>query len=294
MASYISNCLSYLRIPFLASSVLATLISLGLYFKQNELIYPRSIPLNARTEIPKPSQFGIQDFEELTIPTSDGESLNAFLIRPSNKQIARNVTFLMFHGNAGNIGHRVPIAKVLESSVGVNVLMLEYRGYGSSTGTPNEKGLSIDAQAGIDYIRQRTELQKTKIVIYGQSLGGAVGIDLAARNQHQGDLAALILENTFLNIRKLIPSALPPARFLAPFCHQIWPSEETIPQLKIPILFLSGLQDEIVPPSHMKQLYDACKAPVKVWKALPQGDHNNTVAEPGYFQFIEEFIRKYV
>lgn len=111
----------------------------------------------------------------------------------------------MFHGNAGNIGHRVPIAKVLEENAGCNVLMLEYRGYGLSTGTPNEIGLMIDSQTALDYIRQRGELKRNKIVVYGQSLGGAVAIQLVAKNQDAGDVAGLILENTFTSMRKLIP-----------------------------------------------------------------------------------------
>lgn len=140
------------------------------------------------------------------IPTPDGESLNAFFIRPANKSRARPVTILMFHGNAGNIGYRLPIAKVLEGQLGVNVLMLQYRGYGASTGSPNEKGLNIDAQTGLDYVRQRAELRGTKIVLYGQSLGGAVSIALAAKNAAKGDIAGIVLENTFTSIRKLIPS----------------------------------------------------------------------------------------
>lgn len=182
------------------------------------------------------------------IPTPDGEHLSAFYIRPSNPQFTRNVMILMFHGNAGNIGYRLPIAKILSDDIGCNILMLQYRGYGLSTGTPNEKGLNIDAQTGLDYIRQSAEMKGKKIVIYGQSLGGAVGVHLAAKNQGDGDIAGIILENTFTSIRKLIPSAFPPARFLAPFCHQIWPTDEVLPQIQsIPILFLSGLQDEIVP-----------------------------------------------
>jgi fermentation-respiration switch protein FrsA (DUF1100 family) len=112
----------------------------------------------------------------------------------------------MFHGNAGNIGHRVPIAKVLEETLGCNVMLLEYRGYGLSSGSPDENGLKIDAQTGVDYIRQRAGLKDTKIIIHGQSLGGAVAIDLVANNQDRDDIAALILENTFLSIRKLIPT----------------------------------------------------------------------------------------
>jgi fermentation-respiration switch protein FrsA (DUF1100 family) len=145
------------------------------------------------------------DAEELQLSTSDGETLSAFLVKPGNVSKAKNVTFLMFHGNAGNIGHRLPIAKILANDMHCNVLMLQYRGYGLSTGNPNEKGITIDAQTGLDYIRSRAELKKTKIVIYGQSLGGAVGIGLAAGNKEQGDIAAVVLENTFLSIKKMIP-----------------------------------------------------------------------------------------
>lgn len=139
------------------------------------------------------------------LPTPDGETLSAFLIKPENKSHARNVTIIMFHGNAGNIGHRLPIAKVLANDLYCNVLMLQYRGYGLSTGTPNEKGISIDSQTALDYVRQHEVLKKTRIVLYGQSLGGAVSIGLAARNQANGGIAGIILENTFLSIQKMIP-----------------------------------------------------------------------------------------
>lgn len=170
----------------------------------------------------------------------------------------------MFHGNAGNIGHRVPIAKMLEENLGCNVFMLEYRGYGLSTGTPDEKGINIDAQAALDYIRNQKETEGGKIVVFGQSLGGAVAVQLVAKNEEAGDIAALILENTFTSIKEMIPrsvapktflgdmlnfpSVFPPARYITSLCHQYWPSKQTLPQVtKIPVLFLSGLKDEIVP-----------------------------------------------
>ena len=173
----------------------------------SELIYPRNIPIGSRTEegVPRPNQFGIADYEDLRIPTPDGEMLSAFFIRASNRRSAKNITILMFHGNAGNIGHRIPIAKVLQEHVGCNVFMLEYRGYGLSTGTPNEEGLMIDAQTGLDYIRQQRETKGGKIIVYGQSLGGAVAIQLVAKNQEAENVVGLILENTFTTIRKLIP-----------------------------------------------------------------------------------------
>lgn len=153
----------------------------------------------------------------------------------------------MFHGNAGNIGHRLPIARMLIAASGCNVFMLEYRGYGISTGQPDEAGLNIDAQTALDYLRDRAETRHHKIVVYGQSLGGAVAIRLVAKNQGRGDISGLILENTFLSMRKLIPSIMPPAKYLAYLCHQVWPSDSLIPAVKVPTLFLSGLQDEIVP-----------------------------------------------
>ena len=125
--------------------------------------------------------------------------------------------------------------------------MLSYRGYGLSTGRPSEKGLLIDAQTAIDYLTKTNPATKdTKIVLYGQSLGGALSIQLANKNQDK--ISGLILENTFRSMRVLIPTAFPPARYLAKMCHQVWPSETTLPQIKeTPVLFLSGLKDELVP-----------------------------------------------
>lgn len=213
------------------------------------LIYPSHMPPNSRTEVPRPSQFQIKDYEELIIPTNDGAKLSAFYIRgPRTRSGRANVTVLMFHGNAGNIGHRLPIARMLISYTGCNVFMLEYRGYGLSTGEPDENGLMVDAQTALDYLRDRAETRDHKLIIYGQSLGGAVSIKLVAKHQKADDISGLILENTFLSMRKLIPSIIPPAKYFTLLCHQVWPSDTYITQIKkVPILFLSGLRDEIVP-----------------------------------------------
>jgi fermentation-respiration switch protein FrsA (DUF1100 family) len=291
MASALSSAASYMRLPALASTGVAAVVTSLLYFKQKALIYPSNMPANSRTDLPRPSQFGITDFEELVIPTDDGEKLSAFYIRAPRSSRSRNVTMLMFHGNAGNIGHRLPIARMIINYVGCNVLMLEYRGYGTSTGEPDEAGLMIDAQTGLNYLRERAETRDHRLIIYGQSLGGAVSIKLVSKNQEAGDIAGLVLENTFLSIRKLIPSLIPPAKYLTYLCHQIWGSETVLPSItKVPILFLSGLQDEIVPPDHMRQLYDVCAAPSKTWKPLPGGDHNTSVLEEGYFEAILDFV----
>jgi fermentation-respiration switch protein FrsA (DUF1100 family) len=223
-----NSAVQFLRLPMIASSGLAVVASGLLYFKQkfvyvctiafdlfhcpsksnflcSELIYPRNIPADARTNVPKPRQFGIEDYEELQLRTPDGESLHGYFIRAPFKRSNQNLTVLMFHGNAGNVGHRIPIAKVLQDFLGCHVLMVEYRGYGLSTGVPDEAGLKIDAQTALDHLRQRAETSRSQIIVYGQSLGGAVAINLVAANEDKGDIAGLVLENTFLSIRKLIP-----------------------------------------------------------------------------------------
>lgn len=243
--------------------------------------------------MPTPRDYGHEEYEDLKLRSPDGEDLGAFLIKPRKLDAKQDLTILMFHGNAGNIGHRVPIAIKLQDCLECNVLMLEYRGYGSSTGTPNEQGLLIDAQTGLDYIRDRQDLKRTKVVVYGQSLGGALAIQLVAGNQGEGRIAGMILENTFTSMQKLIPSAFPPAKYLTRLCHQIWPSEDVLPKITdVPVLFLSGLKDEIVPPQHMSELFRICRSRRKVWRTLPNGDHNAAVLEPGYFDFIINFINE--
>jgi len=284
--------LSYLRVPFLASSAFATLGTGLLYFKQNEIIYPRNMPAGSRAGEPTPRDFGIENAESIHLPTPDGETLHAYILHPKPSQPRKPITVLCFHGNAGNIGHRLPIGRVISDSLGCTAFMLEYRGYGLSTGDPDECGLTIDAQTALNYIRKSPDFKNTKLVVYGQSLGGAVAIKLVEANQHRGDIKGLILENTFTSIRNMIPSIVPMAKYFVRLCHQYWTSEEVLPKIAadIPVLFLSGLKDEIVPPRMMKVLFDISKAERKVWKAFPNGDHNATVAQPGYFDSIWNFI----
>jgi len=289
ISAYISYILRLVKGTIVASTGLAILLSGLLYFKQSELIYPRSIPEGSRTTVPTPDQFGVEDWETVELKTPDGEVLKCFFLR-ARKGLNMGVTVLFMHGNAGNIGHRLPIARVFSEEMGANIFILSYRGYGLSTGRPCEKGLNIDAQTALGYLLENRATKNTKIIIYGQSLGGALAVQLVSRNQPK--IHGLILENTFRSIRTLIPTVCPPARFLARFCHQIWPSETTLPLIRgIPVLFLSGLKDEVVPPSHMKTLYDVCTTK-KVWRELPDGTHNESVEQMGYFDYIHDFMER--
>ncbi|KAN0063983.1 bem46 protein, variant [Thecaphora frezii] len=203
-------------------------------------------------------------------------------------------TILFLHANAGNMGHRLPLAAVLFKRFGCNVVMLSYRGYGFSTGSPNERGIRIDAQTALDWIRKHPQLGKTLVVAYGQSIGGAVAVDLASRNPKS--VHALMLENTFLSIPELIPHVLPPVRPFAFLCREFWSSSLAITKIapSVPVLFLSGRKDELVPPSHMDALYEKCRSTNKVWKAFEDGTHNDTCVKPKYFETISEFLLTHV
>lgn len=281
-----------------------------LYYGQNYLIYPSAFPPGSRTEdVPTPSDWSML-YEDVSLHTLDDVTIRAYLLlqrqnmpdasrllvpgaTSDDEYASRRPTVIMFHGNGGNIGHRVPLARIFFLKMRCNVLMLSYRGYGLSEGRPSEKGIRIDAQTALDYILEHPVLRSTKIIIYGQSIGGAVGIDLASRNPDK--ITALVLENTFLSLPRLIPSALP---LLGPFaflCHQIWDSASALPKIpaSTPILMLSGLLDEVVPPSHMTELFHiACGTgrTKGVWRDFPEGSHNNTCVQPGYWTAVEEFI----
>lgn len=166
----------------------------------------------------------MEDFEDIELITPDNVKLKAYWIKgrsaaalggkDSINDSIRNrlrterddglsdTTVLYLHANAGNMGHRLPIASALQRSIPStpHIFMLSYRGYGHSEGSPSEKGLMVDAQTALDYILNHATLGKTKILLYGQSIGGAVAISLAFANQENQSVAGLIIENTFLSI----------------------------------------------------------------------------------------------
>ncbi|KAK4047312.1 bem46 protein, variant [Microbotryomycetes sp. JL201] len=291
---------SLLSIEIVKWTGAAVLVSVGccgalLYSFQSLLIYPSYMPQDSRTHVPTPDEFEMP-YEQVNLTTPDGVRLHAYLIKrplndddPTARPQARP-TVLLLHANAGNVGHRLPIAKVFWFNMRCNVFALSYRGYGLSEGTANEKGLKLDAQTALDYILSHPELEKTNIFLYGQSIGGAVAIHLASRNANR--IRGLIVENTFLSLPKLVPTIMP---YLSPFMfllHQIWPSEDCIRTFpsSLPVLFLGGERDELIPPAHMVELHKICPSKDKEWRTFPHGTHNDTCVQPTYFQIIADFI----
>ncbi|KAG6820026.1 hypothetical protein H0H93_006364 [Arthromyces matolae] len=275
-----------------------------------------------RIDVPAPVEL---PYEDLSLVTPDNITLRCFLL-PQKKSLrsvplapvqgddsqtddefaSTRPTVIMFHGNGGNIGHRVPLAKVFYVKMRCNVLMVSYRGYGLSDGSPSETGLRIDAQTGLDFVRTHPVFANTQVILYGQSIGGAVSIDLASRNPTK--IHALILENTFTSLPNLIPDALPALGPFSFLCHQKWDSVSKVPLIppSTPILMLSGAKDDLVPQAHMRALWEAVarRGETKTSGGLefkvglerakfvnfPYGGHNDTCVQTGYWPAVADFV----
>ncbi|KAJ3411446.1 hypothetical protein HDV05_002181 [Chytridiales sp. JEL 0842] len=225
-------------------------------------------------------------------------------LKPSSSSAALKgkvgkTTVLYLHANAGNMGHRLPIAYIFWKRMRCNVVMLSYRGYGLSEGTSDEKGLKLDAEAALEYIKSHPELKDSKVILYGQSIGGAVAIHLASHSPAES-ISGLIIENTFLSIPKLIPHVFPVLKNLLFLCHQKWDSEKAFESLpsSVPVLMLSGKKDELIPQAHMLALLKKLRE-VRMEKEMgvrfvefEGGTHNDTCLQPGYFDAVEEWLKE--
>ncbi|KAJ1736539.1 bem46 protein, variant [Coemansia sp. Benny D160-2] len=266
---------------------------------QRDMVYPAAFPAHSRERVPLPSQFGMPHFDDIRLETPDKVLIRGYLIKQAaDEETKRAPTLIYFHANAGNMGHRLPIAKQMYDQLKCNVFMLSYRGYGLSDGQPSEAGIKADALTALEFIRSHPLTANTKLVAYGQSLGGAVALDIVAANEPE--FAGVILENTFLSIPKLVPHVLPILKYFTFLASEKWVSETAIRKITdVPILFLSGLQDDLVPPPHMRKLYelaqrnqDSEKRMKVSWEEFPEGNHNDTCIQPNYFEAIAKWWRE--
>ncbi|XP_015694812.2 alpha/beta hydrolase domain-containing protein WAV2 isoform X3 [Oryza brachyantha] len=278
---------------------LAALVAL-----QERLVYVPVLPGVARAYPITPDRLRLL-YENVWLRAADGVRLHSWFIRHS--PTCRGPTILFFQENAGNIAHRLDFVRLMMQRLQCNVFMLSYRGYGESDGSPSQKGITDDAQAALDHLLQRKDIDTTRIVVFGRSLGGAVGAVLAKNNP--GKVSALILENTFTSILDMAGIMLPFLRWfiggssskgpklLNCVVRSPWSTLDIIAEVKQPILFLSGLQDELVPPSHMRLLYDKASEHNRNCRFVDflSGMHMDTWVSGGdrYWRTIQLFLDQY-
>ncbi len=213
-----------------------------------------------------PPVYGLQ-FEDLSLPVGKGDRASAWYLPAPQTNAARVI--LVCHGNGGNICHRLDLARLLVDS-GWNVLLLDFRGYGKSSGRPGEEKTYEDAQAAWRWLRERG-FAATNIIAYGESLGGGVAAELALRERVGG----LVIQSSFTSIPDLGARLFPflPVRLLATIKYN---TLKKLPLIHTPLLVMHSREDTLIPFSQGRQNFEAANEP-KLFVEL-KGDHNEAVS----------------
>ncbi len=260
---------------FIAIALIALLLfNAVLFLRQPSMIFFPSAEIEAT-----PQDWGLE-YEDVNLTTVDGKQLHGWYIpHPDSNRVV-----LIFHGNAGNISHRGESVRIFHR-MGLNVFIIDYRGYGKSQGKAGESGLYKDANAAWQYLTQDRNIDKDHIIIFGRSLGGAVATNLATEVQP----AALILESTFSSVDEF-------AKLLFPIMSRVLVSRyhfntlTKIKKINSPLLVLHSPADEMIPFYMGKDVFEAANQP-KYFVTM-KGDHNNgfMLSQPDYEQELKKFI----
>ncbi len=195
--------------------------------------------------------------------TTDGVKINAFYRpHPGSKQV-----ILWLHGNAENIGYGITHMRTL-AKVGLNIMALDYRGYGKSESNPSEAGVYRDADTAYDYLVKERHFRPDDIILYGHSLGGAVAVNLAARRPCGG----LVVQSSFTNAQAMTRDI-----FALPFVGQLvksrFDSEKKIRNVRVPILIVHGTKDDVVPFVMGQKLFEAAPEPKRFYRMEGAGPY---------------------
>ncbi len=203
-------------------------------------------------------------FDDVSLTAADGVRLHGWHV----KVAAPRALVLMFHGNGGNVADRVPCAAAFARE-GLDTLLLDYRGYGRSEGEPSENGLYLDADAAFKW----AEAWRLPVIIYGESLGGAVAVETAVRYQ----AAAVVLQSTFTSLAEMASRVVPLGNLLI---SQRFASIDKVQHLTAPTLVIHGDSDELIPHSMGERLFERIRAP-KTMLTIPGAGHNDVFDRSG-------------
>ncbi len=257
------------------------LLALALYLLQGKMVFLSGLPGRALTATP--GDIGLE-YEDVSLTTSDNERLHGWYVPATD----RRGVVLFFHGNAGNISHRLDSIGIFHQ-LGLDTLIIDYRGYGQSTGKTNEQGTYLDAQAAWSYLVDERGIPADRIIIFGRSLGGAVGAWLGAQPEMKNGPAAVIIESSFTSgvdmARQLYPFL--PAQLIT---RLRYPAVEYASRLECPVLVVHSRDDEIIPFEMGQSIYAAVKQR-KSFLEL-RGDHNNGfyISRHDYVTGLDGFI----
>ncbi len=222
-----------------------------------------------------------ESVRDVRFQTDDGVELHGWWAPREDT----DTTILWFHGNAGNLTHRYEDFMAFHR-LGYQVMIMDYRGYGRSDGSPSERGLYRDGFAAYRFLTEQKDVPPDRLVLLGRSLGGAVATNVAVEKR----IRQLILVSPFTNVRDMVPHVLP-----VPGLHYLVSSEfdslSRIRQINVPLLVIHGGKDPVIPIELGRKLYEHAAEP-KTFVELPEAGHNNIglVAGREYMDAIRAFV----
>ncbi|MDH5649185.1 MAG: alpha/beta fold hydrolase [Gammaproteobacteria bacterium] len=271
--------------------LLLVIVALGLTGCAGFLFFPQ------KPYVLTPDKIGLK-YEQVTLTTREGLKLKAWFL-PAKGQA--KATVLHLHGNAENISTHIGNVYWLPEQ-DFNVFLLDYRGYGASQGKANLDGVHEDARAALDYLVARKDIPPNKIIVFGQSLGGAIAIFTVAHTTHRDQIKAMVVESSLSDYRKITREKL--SSFWLTWPLQ-WPLSYTMPDLysplavvdkisPIPFLIIHGDNDPIVPLHHGQRLFNAAKEPKQMW-LVKGGAHTQATGKQEYrkrlIDYFEEVLK---
>jgi len=248
------------------------------YLMQGRMLYLPDMPSRALTATP--ANIGL-DYEDVSLETSDGVEIHGWYVPGRSDKV-----LLFFHGNAGNVSHRLESIRQFHG-LGLTVLIIDYRGYGQSGGKASEKGTYRDADSSWRYLTQVRGIAANNIVIFGRSLGASVAAQLASKQEP----LALIVESSFMSVPEIAQELYPwlPARWLSRLKHA---TRDYVRDVNCPVLVIHSRDDEIIPFRHGEGIHAAANEPRTLLELT--GTHNDAFIrdERTYLTGIREFLSR--
>ncbi len=264
--------MTFLKSFCIAILLIYLLVLLLVYVYQGKLIFhPSKLALDYKFEL------GELD-KEIFLKTDDGQTINAIHFCSNNKRVV-----LYFHGNAGVLNSWQNTSAHFDG-MHTDLLVIDYRGYGKSTGTPTEQGLYLDAEAAYNYLISNG-YDKDSIIVYGRSLGSGVASYIAAKF----GCRKLILETPYTSMVD-ISKSIHPYFFPQYTLKHRFSNMRYMPQINADMLILHGTHDALIPVSHCKEIYEATRSHSKL-VVIKNGEHNNLPTFYEYTNALREFLK---
>jgi fermentation-respiration switch protein FrsA (DUF1100 family) len=231
-----------------------------------------------------PKDFRLEDYEDVFFPAKDGTRLHGWFVSGPDKR----AVLLWFHGNAGNISHRLHNLKKLHDALQIPIFIFDYREYGLSEGEISKSGTFSDAHGAFQYLIDEKQFKASSVILFGRSLGTALAVDIASKIKCLGVILEAAFTSTDDMMQRYFPFFTPPQMSSVKY-----DSLSLIHNIQSPILFIHGQFDQTIPVAMALRLFERARSPKEFYE-IPGANHNDTYLVGGheYFAIWQKFLIK--